>query len=227
MSDSQYEKEYFRFLEAFIADKDMSSYVIRGGAAIKILFQSERLSQDFDFVHQPEFKKKTFDVVTNAVHRIADNLGLQLTITRSEDKILISPPKGIPFFEIVDEPALTTEIVLWKGKTVLVETPEELLADKIALMALRPDGPYGNDIVDIATILSSTKVKPIWKELFVKKYNTNKIQSVLKDILGDVNALCEYCCPQIMNFVPGFDEKTSKKLVESTVEKIKRLIDER
>lgn len=225
MSNSKYEEEYFRFLEAFVSDKEMASYIIRGGAAVKILFQSERLSQDFDFVYQSPIRQKPFEVIVKATQRISDRLGLHLAIDKSEKKILISPPKGIPFFEIVNESALTSEIVLWKGKTVLVETPEELLADKIALLALRPDGPYGNDIVDIATILSSVKIKSVWKQLLKEKYDITEIKSILKKIFADTDTLCKYCCPQIINFVPGLNEKSAAELVKNTIRKIKGLID--
>lgn len=221
---SKYEEKYYQFLDEFVSDKDLASYVIRGGAAVKLLFQSERLSQDIDLVYHPKIKQKPFEVIKMAVQRISDKLGLKFTINRSEKKILISPPEGIPFFEIVDEPALTTEVILWKGKTVLVETSDELLADKISLLVLRPDGPYGNDIVDIATILSSVKIGAGWSKILRKKYNIDEIKSGLKNMFKNPDKICDYSCSQIVNFVPGFDDKTARKLVKNTIEKIKKII---
>lgn len=117
-----------------------------GGAAIALAYDFRRTTRDLDAVFEPKM------IIYDAAHRIANEMGLEEDWLNDAVKGLVPPGDPAP-----------REVLSVPGLTVLVPSPEFLLAMKVAAARVDRDG---DDIRFLANLLGLTTAAEVLEITF-------------------------------------------------------------
>lgn len=182
-------------LTALSRSEAFTDIVFQGGTALRIFYGNPRFSEDLDFVLQ---EQHTFDLAGHAtgiqkftftVYPFLDEC--HVTIQKNDQdlqRLVLTTTGDIPeqrrriHIELAQQPAYTGQPRVLDhppfNPAVQVEQPEEILADKLTALALRP---YlkGRDLWDIYFLTKEQDIDIIWSLVATK----------LDDYHGDLDRL--------------------------------------
>jgi len=177
----------------------LSGLTFIGGTCLRACYGSNRLSEDLDFTGGKEFKRETLaDLAEVLVNRLETKYGLKVSvaepqkesgtvdtwkmkiITRPERKMLPAQKINIDICAIPSHdrrPLMLRNIygveMGTSGLIIQAQSREEILADKVVALALRPDRLKNRDLWDIVWLKQQGVTLP--RLLLTKKIEDRQV----------------------------------------------------
>ena len=231
------EKEllHYDILRIMAAHKFLNNLTFIGGTCLRICYNGVRLSEDLDFTGGTEFNKKDLTLLNSILTKeLLTKYGLSVHITdpikesgnvdtwkirietRPQKKHIPTQRINIDICKVKSyqrQPMLLTNrygIDTGTGGVILyAQSQEELFADKLLAIALRPNRIKYRDIWDIAW-LHSNGIKPAFELIAPKLTERSRSTEYFLTLLNDrINLLSESatiphdCHQELSRFLPA------------------------
>ena len=215
-----------------------------GGTCLRACFGSQRLSEDLDFTGGHNFKRATLKNLNDTiVNRLYKKYGLHITIsepvketgnvvtwkikitTRPEQKNM---PLQIINIDICAVPSYDARPVLLRnhynidmgtsGLIIQAQSRQEILADKFAALALRPNRIKNRDLWDISWLKQHNINVPV--DLLKKKIIDHRCQiNKFIELLTDRQESLKSSSDAKANFIWEMRRFLPSQIISSTIEK--------
>jgi len=215
-----------------------------GGTCLRACFGSQRLSEDLDFTGGHNFKRATLKNLNDTiVNRLYKKYGLHITISEPvketgnvvtwKIKITTRPEqKNMPLqrinIDICAVPSYDARPVLLRnhynidmgtsGLIIQAQSRQEILADKFAALALRPNRIKNRDLWDISWLKQHNINVPV--DLLKKKIIDHRCQiNKFIELLTDRQESLKSSSDAKANFIWEMRRFLPSQIISSTIEK--------
>ena len=215
-----------------------------GGTCLRACFGSQRLSEDLDFTGGHNFKQATLKNLNDTiVNRLYKKYGLHITISEPvketgnvvtwKIKITTRPEqKNMPLqrinIDICAVPSYDARPVLLRnhynidmgtsGLIIQAQSRQEILADKFAALALRPNRIKNRDLWDISWLKQHNINVPV--DLLKKKIIDHRCQiNKFIELLTDRQESLKSSSDAKANFIWEMRRFLPSQIISSTIEK--------
>lgn len=215
-----------------------------GGTCLRACFGSQRLSEDLDFTGGHNFKRATLKNLNDTIiNRLYQKYGLHITISEPvketgnvvtwKIKITTRPEqKNMPLqrinIDICAVPSYDARPVLLRnhynidmgtsGLIIQAQSRQEILADKFAALALRPNRIKNRDLWDISWLKQHNINVPV--DLLKKKIIDHRCQiNKFIELLTDRQESLKSSSDAKANFIWEMRRFLPSQIISSTIEK--------
>ena len=215
-----------------------------GGTCLRACFGSQRLSEDLDFTGGHNFKRATLKNLNDTIiNRLYKKYGLHITISEPvketgnvdtwKIKITTRPEqKNMPLqrinIDICAVPSYDARPVLLRnhynidmgtsGLIIQAQSRQEILADKFAALALRPNRIKNRDLWDISWLKQHNINVPV--DLLKKKIIDHRCQiNKFIELLTDRQESLKSSSDAKANFIWEMRRFLPSQIISSTIEK--------
>jgi len=215
-----------------------------GGTCLRACFGSQRLSEDLDFTGGHNFKRATLKNLNyTIINRLYKKYGLHITISEPvketgnvvtwKIKITTRPEqKNMPLqrinIDICAVPSYDARPVLLRnhynidmgtsGLIIQAQSRQEILADKFAALALRPNRIKNRDLWDISWLKQHNINVPV--DLLKKKIIDHRCQiNKFIELLTDRQESLKSSSDAKANFIWEMSRFLPSQIISSTIEK--------
>jgi len=215
-----------------------------GGTCLRACFGSQRLSEDLDFTGGHNFKRATLKNLNDTIiNRLYKKYGLHITISEPvketgnvdtwKIKITTRPEqKNMPLqrinIDICAVPSYDARPVLLRnhynidmgtsGLIIQAQSRQEILADKFAALALRPNRIKNRDLWDISWLKQHNINVPV--DLLKKKIIDHRCQiNKFIELLTDRQESLKSSSDAKANFIWEMSRFLPSQIISSTIEK--------
>ena len=215
-----------------------------GGTCLRACFGSQRLSEDLDFTGGHNFKRATLKNLNDTiVNRLYKKYGLHITISEPvketgnvdtwKIKIITRPEQKNMSLQIINidicaVPSYDARPVLLRnhynidmgtsGLIIQAQSRQEILADKFAALALRPNRIKNRDLWDISWLKQHNINVPV--DLLKKKIIDHRCQiNKFIELLTDRQESLKSSSDAKANFIWEMRRFLPSQIISSTIEK--------